>query len=82
MFSVAVSFGYAHKPVQNSRNVKALAARGDCQLEVLKAAFTGSFFASPCVPAFLILSLCCVSPDLQQNELELMADAYYCLLRT
>lgn len=82
VFSIAVSFGYTHEPVENSRNMKTLAARGDSRLEAQKAVFTGSFFASPCVPAFLLLGLCCVSPDLHRNESELIADAYYCLLRT
>lgn len=59
VFSVAVSFGYTHEPVESSRNVTALAASGDSQLEAPKAAFTVSFFASPCVPAFLLLGLCC-----------------------
>lgn len=63
VFSIAVSFGFTHEPVENSRKVKALAARGDSQLEDLKAAFTESVFASSFVPAFLLLGLFCVSPD-------------------
>jgi len=82
VFSIAISFGFTHEPVENSRIMKALAARGGSQLEAPKATFTGSLLASPCVAVFLLIGLHSVSPDSQQNESELMADAYYCLLRT
>lgn len=79
VFSLSVNFGYSHEPVQNSTEVKALAARSDSQLELQKLL---SLCLSLPAPVVQLLGLCCISPALQQNEPALMAGAYYCLLRT
>lgn len=54
---LAVGLGYTREPVEKSRHMKAEAARGDCRLEVPKAASTGSVFASPSSSSFLATGL-------------------------
>lgn len=67
MFSVSVNFGYSREPVQNSTEVKALAAGIDSQLELQKLLSLGLSLPAPVVQLLACVVLAQTCSRMNQN---------------